>query len=57
VVELIAMARKAVLAATGIELVPEVRLVGTFAPALPTELESHHVLPFNANTAVPPVRP
>lgn len=46
VVELIALARKAVLAATGIELVPEVRLVGTFAPALPAELEPHHVLPF-----------
>ena len=49
VVELIALARKAVLAATGIELVPEVRLVGTFVPALPVELEPHHVLPFDTN--------
>ena len=38
VVDLIAMARKAVLAATGIELQPEVRLVGKFDPPLPPEL-------------------
>jgi UDP-N-acetylmuramate dehydrogenase len=38
VVDLIAMARKAVLAATGIELKPEVRLVGRFEPPLPSEL-------------------
>jgi UDP-N-acetylmuramate dehydrogenase len=38
VVELIALARKAVLAATGIELQPEVRLVGRFEPPLPPEL-------------------
>jgi UDP-N-acetylmuramate dehydrogenase len=40
VVDLIALARKAVLAATGIELQPEVRLVGRFDPPLPPEL--HH---------------
>jgi UDP-N-acetylmuramate dehydrogenase len=45
VVELIALARTTVLNATGIELQPEVRLVGTFRPALPAELESHHFLP------------
>jgi UDP-N-acetylmuramate dehydrogenase len=38
VVELIVLARKAVLAATGIELQPEVRLVGRFEPPLPPEL-------------------
>ncbi|GAC1554630.1 MAG: UDP-N-acetylmuramate dehydrogenase [Myxococcales bacterium] len=45
VVELIALARRAVRNATGIELSPEVRLVGTFAPPLPAELEGHHELP------------
>lgn len=45
VVELIALARRAVKNATGIVLQPEVRLVGTFAPPLPPELESHHQLP------------
>jgi UDP-N-acetylmuramate dehydrogenase len=45
VVELIALARKTVLAATGIELKPEVKLVGTFDPPLPPELEGHHVEP------------
>lgn len=45
VVELIALARRAVRNATGIELAPEVRLVGTFEPPLPAELEAHHELP------------
>jgi UDP-N-acetylmuramate dehydrogenase len=45
VVELIAMARKAVKAATGIELQPEVKLVGGFDPPLPADLEPHHLLP------------
>jgi len=45
VVELIALARATVLARTGIELSPEVRLVGTFRPALPPELEPHHFVP------------
>jgi UDP-N-acetylmuramate dehydrogenase len=43
VVELIAAARSAVLAATGIALVPEVRLVGDFEPELPPELLPHHL--------------
>jgi hypothetical protein len=42
VVDLIAAARRAVLVATGIELQPEVRLVGGFDPPLPPELLSHH---------------
>jgi UDP-N-acetylmuramate dehydrogenase len=45
VVELIALARNTVLSATGIELHPEVRLVGTFRPALPPELAPHHFVP------------
>ena len=45
VVELIALARKSVLAATGIELKPEVRLVGGFDPPLPPELLAHHLAP------------
>ena len=45
VVELIALARGKVLAATGIELQPEVRLVGTFRPPLPEELSPHHFVP------------
>ena len=45
VVELIALARAKVLAATGIELQPEVRLVGTFRPPLPQELAPHHFVP------------
>jgi UDP-N-acetylmuramate dehydrogenase len=45
VIELIVLARRAVRNATGIELMPEVRLVGTFVPALPAELEPHHELP------------
>lgn len=43
VVELIALARKAVLTATGIELKPEVRLVGRFDPPLPPELRDVEV--------------
>ncbi|HEX9605531.1 MAG TPA: UDP-N-acetylmuramate dehydrogenase [Myxococcales bacterium] len=45
VIELIALARGTVLARTGIELSPEVRLVGTFRPPLPPELEPHHFVP------------
>jgi UDP-N-acetylmuramate dehydrogenase len=45
VVELIAFARRAVLAMSGIELVPEVRLVGTFRPPLPGDLSAFHFLP------------
>jgi UDP-N-acetylmuramate dehydrogenase len=43
VVDLIALARKAVLTATGIELKPEVRLVGRFVPPLPPELSQAEV--------------
>ena len=45
VVELIALARRTVLAASGVELVPEVRLVGSFEPPLPPELRPHHLAP------------
>ena len=45
VVDLISLARATVRAATGVELVPEVRLVGTFTPPLPQDLERHHLLP------------
>jgi UDP-N-acetylmuramate dehydrogenase len=45
VVDLIALARKAVRAMSGIELVPEVRLVGTFQPSLPEDLSPYHFLP------------
>ena len=45
VVHLIALARRAVLAMSGIELLPEVRLVGTFHPALPEDLSAYHFLP------------
>ena len=45
VVELIALARKSVLLATGIELKPEVKLVGGFDPPLPPELLAHHLAP------------
>jgi UDP-N-acetylmuramate dehydrogenase len=45
VVELIAQARRAVLAMSGIELIPEVRLVGSFHPALPEDLSAYHFLP------------
>ncbi|HEY6911122.1 MAG TPA: UDP-N-acetylmuramate dehydrogenase [Myxococcales bacterium] len=43
VVELIAAARSAVLAATGVALLPEVRLVGDFDPELPPDLLPYHV--------------
>jgi len=42
VVELILLAMRAVKNATGIELKPEVRLVGTFTPPLAPELLPHH---------------
>ncbi len=45
VVALIALARRTVLEATGIELKPEVKLVGDFDPELPPELVPHHVAP------------
>jgi UDP-N-acetylmuramate dehydrogenase len=45
VVELIALARATVLEKNGIELQPEVRLVGTFEPPLPPELLPHHFVP------------
>jgi UDP-N-acetylmuramate dehydrogenase len=45
VVHLIATARKTVLANTGVELKPEVRLVGDFDPPLPAELQPHHFQP------------
>ena len=45
VVFLIALAQRAVMNATGIVLKPEVRLVGSFAPDLPAELEPWHQLP------------
>jgi UDP-N-acetylmuramate dehydrogenase len=43
VVDLIVLARKAVLSATGIELKPEVRFVGRFDPPLPPELREVEV--------------
>jgi len=54
VVELIALARKTVLAATGIELQPEVKLVGSFDPPLPPELRPHHLLPVLVASTEPP---
>jgi len=45
VVELLALARRTVLDRTGIELRPEVRLVGDFDPPLPPELQAHHLQP------------
>jgi UDP-N-acetylmuramate dehydrogenase len=45
VVALIALARRTVLDKTGIELRPEVRLVGDFDPPLPPELQQHHFRP------------
>src|SRR2546422_11258589 len=45
VVELLALARRPVLDRTGIELKPEVRLVGDFDPPLPPELQAHHLQP------------
>ncbi|MBS2025169.1 MAG: UDP-N-acetylmuramate dehydrogenase [Deltaproteobacteria bacterium] len=47
VIDLLVLARRAVKNATGIDLVPEVRLVGTFDPPLPAELEPHHQLPIH----------
>ena len=43
VIELIALARETVLAKAGVELKPEVKLVGSFDPPLPPELRTHHV--------------
>ncbi len=54
VIDLISLARKTVRAATGIELVPEVRLVGTFTPALPPDLAPHHLLPVLLSAEVRP---
>ena len=45
VIELIALARSTVLSTAGVELHPEVRLVGTFLSPLPPELEPHHFVP------------
>jgi len=45
VVELILLARRSVLAATGIALQPEVRLAGSFEPPLPLELVPNQQLP------------
>jgi UDP-N-acetylmuramate dehydrogenase len=45
VVELILLAMRSVRNATGIELRPEVKLVGTFTPPLAPELEPHHQVP------------
>ncbi len=56
VVELIALARRAVLAATGISLEPEVRLVGTFDPPLPPDLLPHHQLPVLLEKSKTPTR-
>ena len=53
VVELIALARAAVLAKSGVELKPEVRLVGDFEPPLPPELEPHHLQPAVPDAAKP----
>src|SRR5438552_3259871 len=55
VVELIALARRKVLEQTGIELKPEVRLVGDFEPALPAELQPHRLEPLLPGTEVPAV--
>ena len=52
VIDLISLARTTVRAATGIELQPEVRLVGTFTPPLPRDLEPHHLLPVRLERAV-----
>ena len=55
VVALIALARRTVLSATGIELKPEVRLVGEFDPPLPPELQPYHVQPALIGPGAPPV--
>ncbi len=55
VVELILLAMRSVKNAASIELHPEVRLVGTFTPALPPELHAFHRLPvLLARTAAAP---
>jgi len=54
VIELIAIARSAVLAKAGVELKPEVRLVGDFDPPLPAELQAHHVTPALIGREAPP---
>ncbi|HEY4730647.1 MAG TPA: hypothetical protein VIH41_05925, partial [Myxococcales bacterium] len=54
VVELIAIARSAVLAKAGVELKPEVRLVGDFDPPLPAELQAHHLKPVLIGREAPP---
>jgi UDP-N-acetylmuramate dehydrogenase len=53
VVELIALARKTVLSRAGVELKPEVRLVGSFDPPLPPELEPHHLVPLSPGARQP----
>ncbi|HMC33004.1 MAG TPA: hypothetical protein VKH65_01295, partial [Myxococcales bacterium] len=55
VVELIALARRTVLERTGIELKPEVRLVGDFEPPLPSELQPHRLKPLLPGAEVPAV--
>ncbi len=54
VVALIALARRTVLQATGIELKPEVRLVGDFDPGLPPELQPYGVRPTLAGAKAAP---
>jgi UDP-N-acetylmuramate dehydrogenase len=53
VVALIALARRTVLQATGIELKPEVRLFGDFDPPLPAELQPFQVRPALARAKAP----
>src|SRR5438876_122739 len=48
-------ARRTVLERTGIELRPEVRLVGDFEPPLPSELQPHRLKPLLPGTEVPAV--
>ena len=54
VVALIALARRTVLSNTGIEMKPEVRLVGDFDPSLPPELEPYRVQPVLIGSKVQP---
>ena len=54
VVELIALARRAVLQKTGVALQPEVKLAGVFEPPLPPELEPNHVAHWPAEAPVLP---